>query len=162
MKTIHYVNLTNGIEAIKDYKLDDYRFIRIQSTMCEQKLMGEILLSISDDFLMNLALGNKCVVYDYGAKKDVPRAIWMGLEWILYVCHKRWSIDNYKPLTKRGGRTEKFFEEQYYKLDKSTKRKIDYYKKYLMIDKLNVEIVTSSTKNDSNNDYYINIIKESK
>lgn len=32
----HFINLTNGIEAIEEHHLTDYRFIRIQSTACEQ------------------------------------------------------------------------------------------------------------------------------
>jgi hypothetical protein len=36
MNIYNYLNLTNGIEAISQIE-GDYRFIRIQSTVCEQK-----------------------------------------------------------------------------------------------------------------------------
>ena len=77
---IHFINLSNGIKAITDYNLSDYRFIRLQSTTCEQKRWEEILLTISDDFLISLALGYHCIVYDYGANKNVPRDVWQGLK----------------------------------------------------------------------------------
>ena len=43
IKDISYINLTNGIEAIRKYNLSEYRFIRIPSTYCEQKLWNDIL-----------------------------------------------------------------------------------------------------------------------
>lgn len=82
MATKRYVNLTNGIEAISQLNLSDYSFIRIQSTICEQKLWDRLIQDLDYDFLMNVALGNKCVVYDYGANKPIPRAIYQGLEFI--------------------------------------------------------------------------------
>jgi len=33
--TRHYINLTNGIEAIPNIS-DDFHYLRIQSTICEQ------------------------------------------------------------------------------------------------------------------------------
>lgn len=89
MNTKHFINLTNGIQAIEDYKLSDYSFIRIQSTACEQKRFEEIVVTLSDDFLMSCAMGRNCIVYDYGANKTIPRAIWQGLEWVKFVLYKR-------------------------------------------------------------------------
>lgn len=86
----NYVNLTNGIEALQQYKLAHYAFIRIQSTACEQHSWDKILQDLDYDFLMNVALGNECVIYDYGTRKPVPRAIYQGVEFIKYVLNRFW------------------------------------------------------------------------
>ena len=90
----NYINLTNGVEAIPKLQ-GDYRFIRIQSTVCEQKLWDRLIQDLDYDFLMNLALGHKCIVYDFGARKPIPRAVYQGLEFIKYVLHRRWLNKEY-------------------------------------------------------------------
>lgn len=59
----NYINLTNGVEAIPmlEFWNEDYRFIRIQSTICEQKNWDRLIQDLDYDFLMNLALGHKCI-----------------------------------------------------------------------------------------------------
>ena len=57
----NYVNLTNGIEALQQYKLAHYAFIRIQSTACEQHSWDKILQDLDYDFLMNVELANECL-----------------------------------------------------------------------------------------------------
>lgn len=74
---------------------DDYRSIRIQSTICEQKNWDRLIQDLDYDFLMNLALGHKCVVYDFGAKKPIPRAVYQGLEFVKYVLNSRWLDQEY-------------------------------------------------------------------
>lgn len=135
MKTIHYINLTNGLLAIDEYNLIDYRFIRIQSTWCEQKRWEDILMTLSDDFLMNLALGNNCIVYDYGARKDVPRAIWQGLKWITIVLRFIWfeyiPISDCDYLGKGGKALTQYLWSEYFKLSNTCKNRIAYYRKFL-------------------------------
>lgn len=50
--THNYINLTNGVEAIPMLKFwnEDYRFIRIQSTICEQKNWDRLIQDL-DYFL---------------------------------------------------------------------------------------------------------------
>lgn len=161
MKEINYINLTNGIEAIEKHNLKDYRFIRIQSTSCEQKRWDYILLTLSDDFLINLALGNKCFVYDFGANKKCPRAIYQGLEFIKLVLYKRWFDRDYDfEICTNMNRDKKYYIGKMRNLDRGTKRKVDYFKKFLMTDKLNIETIFSSTDKDNNNEYYFNILKK--
>ena len=62
----HFINLTNGIEAIPF--LDNYEFVRIPSTYCEAKAWDKLMLSLDSNFLMNLAVGNTCIIYDYSQK----------------------------------------------------------------------------------------------
>lgn len=153
-----FINLTNGVQAIEDYELENYSFIRIQSTACEQKLWEDIIMFLSDDFMVCAALGMRCVVFDYGANKDIPRPIWQGLEWVKYVLSKRWYGIDYQPKGRAktmGG----YFAEQYCKLGKRTKVRIDYFAKYIK-DPLDIVSVTSATTMDGSTEYYKRILMQ--
>jgi len=157
MPTINFINLTNGIQAIEDHRLTEYRFIRLQSTACEQKRWEEIILTISDDFLMCAALGYDCIVYDYGSNKNIPRAVWQGLEWLKYVLYCRWYSKEYSPKG-RAKSSKTYFAEQYSKLSKKAKARLDYYKKFLA-GPLSVSAITSSTDRDGDYEWYAELLK---
>lgn len=160
----NYINLTNGIEAIPTIPLNEgYRFIRIQSTLCEQKNWDRIIQELDYDFLMNLALGNKCVVYDFGARKYIPRAIYQGLLFIKYVLYKRWIGVDYKAILKRSDNKEginctRYFEQCYNKLDDRTLRKLDYFKPFLMTEDIKLNYCSSATIHDGDKEFYRNIL----
>lgn len=145
MVTKHYINLTQGLRAITEYNLTDYRYIRIQSTWAEQKRWDDILMTLSDDFLMNVALGHECIVYDYGAHKKIPRAIWQGLEWIKFVLYKVWYNVDYQVQGRLDKSAQQYFEEQFRLsyLDRA-KSRIRYYKKYAQ-GRINIRSITDST-----------------
>lgn len=153
----HFINLTNGIQAIKDHNLTDFRFIRLQSTACEQKRWEEILLTISDDFLMAAALGRNCIVYDYGANKEIPRALWQGLEWVKYALSRRWHKIEYKPQG-RAKSSGKYFAEQYAILSKRARARMDYFKKYVN-GPLQITTVTGATDKDNKSEWYVEKVK---
>lgn len=155
---MNFINLTNGIQAIKDYNLFDYRFIRIQSTACEQKRWEEILLTISDDFLMSVALGKNCIVYDYGANKKIPRAIWQGLEWIKYALSIRWKGVEYRPIG-RASSCGPYFLKQYENLDKRTRSRLDYFKPFFN-GILDITSITQATDKDGNKKWFSEIIMD--
>lgn len=153
---IYYLNLTNGLQAIEDYQLNDYRVIRIPSTWCEQKLWNDILMTVSDDFLYNVARGHSCVVFDYGANKEVPRAIWQGLEWIKYVLFRRWYPSmTYFP-EGRASQGLKYFQEQYRLLDTRVKQRLNYFKRYVN-GMPNIKAVTGKAKCDGNYEYHVKL-----
>lgn len=131
MREKHYVNLSNGILAIEEYNLTDYSFIRIQSTMCEQNQMVQILNSIPADMLMNLALDDTiCHVYDYGSRGGAcPRAFWFGLEWVKYVLHRIWFKTEYMPM--KGKSQQNYFREEFRKLTSSERKVFKYYRKWI-------------------------------
>jgi len=160
----HYINLTNGIEAIKDYNLTDYTFIRLQSTACEQKRWNDIILTMSDDLLMSAALGHLCIIYDYGANKKTPRAMWQGLTWLKYVLHRRWYGVEYAPPNSRSANCIPYFRQKYIILSGPAKAKIDYFKKYInVIDPLpNIHIisVTDKTSHDGDIEWYSEILEK--
>ena len=68
--TRHYINLSNGIEAIgplleAGLLPDHVRFCRVQSSHCEAQDFHAILQNLDHDLLMHLALGFDVRVYDF-------------------------------------------------------------------------------------------------
>lgn len=163
---INYINLTNGIEHIPklEFEGESYRFIRIQSTICERKLWDRLIQDLDYDFLMNIALGNKCVIYDYGTRKPIPRAVYQGVEFLKYVLHKRWLNKEYLSDCNRSNGDHhirkdcnSYFESCYRNLEDRTKKKLDYFKPYVM-DKINIVTVTDATIHDGDKDFYKDIL----
>lgn len=159
MTARHFVNLTNGLQAIPEYGLTDYRFIRLQSTACEQKLWADILMQLSDDFLMAAALGHDCVVYDYGAGRAVPRAVWQGLEWVKFVLHRRWKGQTYMPQG-RAALMHGYFGREYARLPDRVKARLDYFGKFsIMSDPIRISAVTEATAHDGDTGYYVGVMR---
>ena len=81
----HFVNLTNGVEAVPVLQKNSvpFGFIRVQSSQCESQAMEKVMLELDSSFLIALALGWPCVVWDFGSRnrpgvplEGVPRAAW--------------------------------------------------------------------------------------
>jgi len=159
MTTRHFINLTNGIQAIEDYELTDVRFIRIQSTACEQKRWEDILMHLSDDFMISAALGHRCVVYDYGANKSVPRAIWQGLEWVKFGLWRAWWGRPYRPIG-RAITMEPYFAEQYRKLSPRARARLAYFARYCRPEEqpLLISSITGPTVRDGDKTYYVGLL----
>lgn len=162
MKKI-YVNLTNGIEAIPTIKYN-YSFIRIQSTICEQKNWDRLIQELDYDFLMNLALGNECDVYDYGANKPIPRAMYQGIEFVKYTLYRRWVNKEYQTNVNRSKNKDRinncndYFSKCYEKLDDRTKKKLDYFLPYINTDEIKLNYICDSTIHDNDKEFYRNIL----
>lgn len=168
----HFINLTNGIEAIKEYKLTDYSFIRIQSTTIERKDWIKLLGDLDHNFLVNLALGEECKVYDYGTNRKFSKTIYYGLPLIEFCLNRYWySYESpaYR-YTRQGvlmSDTETSFQHIYNELfvynstkDKEKlKTKLKYYKKFLNSNKINLIGISSSTTNDGRYEFYTSILK---
>lgn len=154
-----YLNLTNGIEGLKNWK--DVKFIRIQSTACEQKRWDFLLQELDYNFLLDIALGEKVVVIDCGASKDAPRAMYQGLEFVKYVLNKHWLGKDYTPFVKNYGCSH-YFGECYSKLSKRTLKKLDYFKKFIMTDEIYLETYTWATDKDGDYAYYKELLKRYK
>lgn len=161
--TKNYINLTNGIEAIPLLK-GDYSFIRIQSTACEQHLWDKILQELDYDFLMNVALGNECIIYDYGTRKPKPRAIYQGVEFIKFVLYKFWYGETIQCFIARGNKGYKhnstdYFLEVYNDLSEQTFNKLRYFTPFLG-GKIDIKCVTNSTIHDNDKEFYARILME--
>lgn len=155
-----FINLTNGIEALENYDFlnENISFIRILSTHCERSNFERILENLDSNFLLHLALGYECIVYDYAANCEVSKAINVGLEWIRYVTNLRWLDNkNYRPIIKNVDVGEHFWKH-YKDLKRPTKNKIDYFKKYLNTDKVILYGVSTQSKYDNKYDKFKEIL----
>lgn len=158
-RIIHYIDLTNGIEDIKNLGGQNFSFIRIQSTSLEQGHLEAVLIDLDNDFLMNLALGNKCIVHDRASRKgELSRAIWYGLPWIKYVLERAWFNKKPDKVMVKTYNCIKYFDSMYNKLSISTMRKINYYKKFLFCSQIDLKYVCSKTTHDGQHSYYKNIL----
>lgn len=161
----NYINLTNDIEAIPKIN-KDYRFIRIQSTVCEQKLWDRLIQELDYDFLMNLALGNECVIYDFGARKSIPRSVYQGVEFIKYVLNRRWLKKDYITNVNRSKNKERknncndYFLKCYFELDNRTKKKLDYFLPYINTDEIKLKCITDYTNHDNDKKFYFDILRK--
>lgn len=158
-----YLNLTNGIEFLENKLMHTrvYDFIRIQSTACEQKRWDFILQDLDYGFLMDIALGYNVYVVDFGANKETSRAVYQGIEFIKYVLNRRW-LNNITIPKVRGNDCANYFDECYRNLDKRTLKKLDYFKKFLLTETINLYGQSQSTSKDGDYEYYKNILKESR
>ncbi len=156
-----YLNLTNGIEALRELKLKEVKFIRIQSTKCEQKDWSFIIEDLDYQFLLDLALGEKVTVVDFSARKERTRAIYQGLPWIIYVLNRRWFNREITPFVKTHEVTN-YFRNEYHNLSKRAKKKLDYIKKFLSTDKIYLCSNYEKTFLDSKYEIYRNILKNAK
>jgi len=60
----------------------------------------------------------------------------------------------------KGHNCIKYFEDNYKCLSFETKKKVDYYKKFLLTNDTHIIPITANTTHDSNYDYYRKILEE--
>lgn len=131
MRVQKYLNLTNGLEYLNE--VGEYKVIRIQSTLCEAKCWDKLVNDLDYNFLLDLAQGNTVEIYDTSSKKNMSRALYQGVEFIRYVLLRRWFDSKpYEILAiVNGHNVTEYFETEYKKLSKDTKKKLDYIKKFV-------------------------------
>jgi hypothetical protein len=147
-----FLNLTNGL--LYDGPFDG--FIRIQSCHCEQKCWEKVIEYTDNNFLMWLALGKDIKVVDYSANKEVPRALYQGLEWIWFCCCKAWELPTSAMV--KGSNCTKYFEEEWQKICNKKKLRLKYYRKFLNNPK-KPEIISGKTEFDGNYEYFQTLVK---
>lgn len=158
-----FLNLTNGLEALERYnlKLENVSFVRIQSSHCEAHDFEAILWDIDHNLLMSLAQGIECIIYDFGAKSNIPKAVYLGINWIYFILNQRW-FGNSPDIYAKGKKLNQLFDLKSRNLSKKIQKKLDFYKNYLNTNKIIITSVCDFTLNDNNPAYYNNIIKKSK
>ena len=127
--TRHYINLSNGVEAIDGLLSagvapEALGVCRIQSSQCESQDYSGLLADLDHDMMLHLALGHECRVYDFGSRGAtwvaddgsaeplyVPRAIWWGLEWWRYALNDIWRLPAQRTPILRGVNVERNFRE---------------------------------------------------
>ena len=131
----HFVNLTNGLEAVPwlEARRLPYTFTRLQSTQCERANADGLLRELDTHLLLQLALGNTCLLYDFGSRSasGVPRSVWYGLELVKFALSYLWFDE--KPACYLHGHlaSEDFERRLLYDVAKSTKKRLRYFRKYL-------------------------------
>jgi len=166
MEQKHFINLTNGIEYIPKLESKDYGFVRIQSTHCEQKQWSRLIEEVDYSLLINLAIGNECFVYDYGARKEVSRAIWQGLTFIRTACNYWFYQIDYSRIVVIRGNSEKDCTDYFYREIKSlseiAKKKLRYCLKFVNQNKKSVQLIgiSKSTMMDGNLQFYKEILQK--
>ncbi len=153
-RTKIYINLTNGIEyfeRVPDLDPDQVVFMRVQSTHCEQKNWERVFASIPDDMLFRLALGYKVIIVDFSGRRRVPRAIWQGFELMRYVLCRLWFGREYFPPTRAMSDNGVYFAKIYRRLKENRvlRRRLEYFKRFLITDHLDIEYVTGHSTLDA-------------
>lgn len=156
----YFVNLTNGIESIPALTAAgrEFAFLRIQSTVCEQKDWARLIMDLDNNLLMNLAVGYTCVVYDFGAQKKTARAVYQGLEFVRYACSMCWLGEAEEPLV-RGNKCGEYFYKCYKELPDRVINKLKYYRTYFR-GKVDLIGVSAATTHDNDKEFYMSIIAE--
>ena len=170
-----YINLTNGLEFLKfpltrelfllqhryssDPKtyfngLRDVAFVRIQSTWCEQKRYGDIINALSDDLLMNLAIGNECYIFDASRRKRGSRALWQGVNFI----RDALMFFLFGKTRKHPNGMHVDFENRIKSLNKNAVNKLKYYKKFLITSEIALNAVCAKTEHDGDYEYFKSIV----
>jgi len=175
MKVKHFINLTNGIEIIPKLYIRDINFIRIQSTTLECKNWYKFFMDIDHNLLMYLALGFKCIIYDYGCKRPNSKTIYMGIPILEYCINKYWFNNEmeFVMVGRSFSNQKQYIEEEIYKRyflyhdERLLNSKIDisikykYYRRFIKdINKINIVGYSESTENDSNIGYYNKILNK--
>jgi hypothetical protein len=157
-KVKHYLNLTNGIEAGPRLAIGEpWGFVRIQSTACEQKRWDFLIQDLDVDLLAHLAAGVRCVVWDFSQRKRVPRSLYHGIEWIRYACERRWFGKSIEA-TVRGNDCRDYFDRSYRAMDRRTKSKLDYHRRFLLCDATQLDIAPGMTAYDGQDAFYAGVL----
>jgi len=174
-----FINLTNGIEVLPQLineggvGFDDVSWLRIQSTHCENTNYNGIIESLDHNFLMNAALGSVCVLYDYGSRGTgkligpndhrygIPRSYWWGLEWIRHCLSNVWHLPESEEPQRfvRGYNMKGLFDSAISAMPKTLKRKLKYYRPYLLTSQLYIYGVYGRTSEDGEKEFYHNLMR---
>lgn len=163
----HFINLTNGIEAIEEYELsgDEVEFIRISSTDCEHKLgapqWDSILAELDVGFLLALARGDTCIVYDYSKLRKQSRAQTYGLLWIMFALNLSWFRRDSSPVMIDGEDMGGMFRRIWRtRVGRRTKKKLAYFQHFLTTDEVRLRAEPGQTKRDRDWEYYLRVLRD--
>lgn len=166
-----YLNVTNGLEAIPILDRlgkSDPHFVHIQSTHLEQKELELLVNRLGSDLMMNLALGRRCVVIDYGAKKEVSRAAYQGVPFIKMMLERLWFnkepdvVEIYPRYVGTAAHNAKnLFVEWICSLKQKTRHYIKKYAKYAnryCDGQVRLDYISCSTDEDGHADYHVDCL----
>ena len=156
----------------KGLTLGEISYVRIQSSHCEKGDHISVLSNLDYNFMMNMALGNVNIMYDFGsrgtgslmendARDGIPRAMWWGTELIRHTLETIWDLP-IKSTDRRmvkGYNMAHEFNERLQNLPKSVKKRIKYFRPYVQTDRLHWYNVYCKTVHDGNKEWYSETLK---
>jgi hypothetical protein len=109
--------------------------MRIQSTVCEQKNWGTLLLQTPDSFYYHLATAAQVELHDRSERDRFTRAQWQGVPALCYMIRRIWTDERPKPfiLSRDGCRLENvgvYWEKMYNLLPKTAVKKVAYFRRF--------------------------------
>jgi hypothetical protein len=107
--TVEFVNLSRGLSC----SVEQPRYMRIQSTWCEQKRWADVLWTLPADAYYHLAQGYRCIVHDQSEKPRQTRAQWQGLSLVRFVCGVAWYETAPAEHSRSGMHISPYWAEQY-------------------------------------------------
>lgn len=177
IRTRHYVNLSNGLEALPGLVAsgESWGVMRLRSTTVERKDWVALLLTdVSDDLLLHLALGWRCVLHDRGTNRPMSKTCYYAVPLVRYLLDRRWygaePTEVWK-VGRRGGpgcNVVTQFAKIYHDLfahasadGGRVKRRIEYFRRYLRPGATGVLLETAcqSTSRDGDRDYHAHLAR---
>lgn len=125
----HAANLSRGVLCPCFANRPADLFLRIQSTACEQKRWGQVLLSLGSHVLCLLANGCTVIVHDLSEKPRTTRALWQGVPWIRYALQRAWCLPPTPVVSRNGMIVTEYAERCWRELSGSTKNELKYFRK---------------------------------
>lgn len=162
-----WVNLTNGIEVVRDLDRCDcgYNFCRFQSTSFEQHDWGAAIDSMPDDMLVNLAVGKPQTIIDFGANKNCPRAMRQGIPIAADILAHAWDIetDDKLRIFSRDGKNLITVDDDtrmdiLRSMTNRQRSRLNYFKKYVCTDKIEFTLLCGKTTHDNDYDLHVDML----
>ncbi len=149
---ICFYNLTNGLEnaPIKNHP----HFIRIQSSHIEGNHWNQLFYKLSDELLFYLAIGEECIIVDGSPHPLKSKIATKAIPVISYVLNRIWfgQKNSYPPYP------DEYLNTIYRSLKPNVKKKLKYYRKFLLTDRINLHCFISRTTKDGQYEWFKKLI----
>ena len=151
---IYFYNLTNGLE-VTDLKKHPH-LVRIQSSHVESKAWDRLFQQLSDELLFYLAIGQECAIIDGSPNPPHSRISRIAIPVIQYILTRIWLKKKLTPALI----DDEYLERIYRSLNPSTKRKLKYYRKFLLTDEVRLSCYVFPNCKDGKYEWFKEKIKE--
>ncbi|GAA1624029.1 hypothetical protein GCM10009733_020840 [Nonomuraea maheshkhaliensis] len=121
---VHYLNLTRGLLCAPH--VPNPRYLRLQSTWCEQKRWADVLWTLGPDFYQHLASG-PVTVHDVSERPRTTRACWQGLAWVRFACERLWDASANPAIVRSGHDMTAYFARELTRLDDRVTKFVRYF-----------------------------------
>lgn len=164
----HYINLSNGLEALDEVRAtgEGWAVLRLQSTTIERRDWRALLMvDLSADLLLHLALGVECVLHDRGTRRPLSKTCYYAVPLVRHILGRRWyglRPDVAFMPTRHGGRGHNavaYFDQVYDDVVGAPnpeggvlRRRLDYFGRYANAADPCVRFVAASKSTDRDGD----------